>query len=169
MKAGLVGNWFRQLQTLIKERPPRERRVLSMLAWVIAGALFIQVAWTIESNRRSLRGQLPVLAAQADQMRHLARTWRALSATDATPSSARPEFVRQAIDGRLGELGGGIKAQWMTNGELVLKGQADFSAWVRWMAVMHQEHRLAPSRLHARHTDGGVELDATYTLPQASW
>lgn len=168
MMAKQFGAQFAQVRAFIRGRSARERKALLILGLAGALAVFVQVIWTLENNRRSLRHRLPVLALQIEQMKQLAQTRQALLTADTTPAPMSQELARAALERHLAQLGTAIKAQWTPNGDLVLKGYVDFAVWIRWTAKVHEEHRFVMERCQLRALKDGMEVNATYSLARVS-
>lgn len=140
----------------------RDRKALSLLAVVAAIALAGQALWSLEQARTQAARQLPPLAASLEKMRVLVKDWQQLS------EAARPAIdanaARRNVDRRLGELGKGLTGQWNGEGELLIKGQAEFSGWLRWTAAMQQESALRPVSCQLRRNGESIDIEARYRL-----
>lgn len=157
-------HWRTSALAFWQDRAPRERRALAMLGGVMLVALTLQLVWSVESGRRAAQQRVPRLAADAGRMAALGTEWQRLAPDLEAAAGKSPEAARQDIARRLPELGGKLAAQWTADGELALKGEADFAVWTRWTAAMQQENRLVLRRCRVVGKAGGVAIDASYAL-----
>jgi len=161
--ASLKGRW----QIIWQQRSPQEQRALRWLAWILIGALIAQTAWSLEHARRLLQRQLPALAEQVEQAHALRDRWRQLEAGREQQRTPRADTVRGEIAQRLPALGKEVVAEWNAGGELHLKGQVDFSTWLKWVAAVHEDFRLVLSRCRVTASAGGVDVDASFSPAQS--
>ena len=147
-----------------QQRSPSERRALRLLSGILIAALVIQTLWSLEHARRSLSRQLPVLAEQAEKAHALRDTWRQLNAGRETQSSPRADTSRAEAHRRVSELGQAMTAEWTASGELLLKGQADFSVWLKWLAEIHRDYQLVLSQCRVASANSGLaDIEARLT------
>jgi type II secretory pathway component PulM len=158
MKAAVLRSQWRAFW---QRRSAQERRALRLLVWVLAAALSAQAMWSLEQGRRAAARQLAVLAGQAERMDALLHAWRNMTHASDTKDAPRPALVRQEVERRLPELGGGVTAHWAASGELQLKGRTDFAAWLAWIAAMQEENHFVVTRCRVSAAAAGVEIDAS--------
>lgn len=141
-------------------RQERERRALRLLAVVVGAGLAVQLLWSMETQRRSLREQLPKLAAQAETMVAVRAEWQALTASGAGASAPDVSLLRESLTQRLPQLGPGISAQWADDGSLKLSGITQFGEWIQWLAAVQKSERMfvVSTEMHA--DPAGIRIEA---------
>lgn len=159
-----IEHWRARARAFWQHKAPRERRALAALGGVLLAALTLQLAWSVETGRRAQQRLVPRLAADAGRMAALAAEWQNLAADPESSAGKSAAAARQDVNRRLPELGREILAQWTADGELTLKGEADFAIWTRWTAAMQEENRLVLTRSRIVGGTTGVAIDASYTL-----
>jgi len=141
-------------------RQERERRALRLLAVVVLAGLVLQLLWSVESQRRSLREQLPKLAAQAEAMAVLKAEWQLLTAPGALSSAPDLALLRESLTQRLPQLGPGISAQWAGDGSLQLSGVTQYGDWVQWLAAVQKSERMFVLSVQMLADPAGMRVEA---------
>lgn len=156
LKQRLPGAWL----AFWEARQPSERRALRLLALVMLGSLLLQLAWTLEQERRALLEHLPRLAAQAESMTERRTEWRQLSAPGKTAPTADAAMLRESMAQRVLQLGPGIAAQWSPDGTLKLSGTTQLADVLPWFLAVQQAERLFVSNASLQHDPAGIRLEA---------
>lgn len=132
-----------RLRRAYADLAPRERRALILLSGVLGIALLIQLAWSLETVRRTQIRERPAMTARAEQARILADAWTKLNAT---PPPARAADMRADVQRRLSVLGPRVNAEWGADGLLLLRGEVVVATWLEWVGRLQQEQRLVLRR-----------------------
>lgn len=149
-----------KLREFWQARQAREKRALKLMLAVVGVAVVAQLLWSLDSERRKLRDQLPRLAGQAATMAQIKQEWQTLSAAGASTTAPDPALVRESVSQRLAQLGPGIAAQWAGDGTLRLSGQTRFADWVNWLAAVQAAERMFVVSASMRADPAGIRLEA---------
>jgi len=141
-------------------RQERERRALRLLAVVVGAGLAVQLLWSVESQRRSLRDQLPKLAAQVETMAAVRAEWQILTAPGAAAPAPDVALLRESLDQRLPQLGAGISTQWAGDGSLKLAGVTQFGEWIQWLAAVQKSERMFVVSTEMHSDPAGIRIEA---------
>lgn len=145
-------------------RAARERRLLALAAAVVLGGGLIALAEDLVAKRERLARSLPAarlayLGMEQDSLGLAALRER--PALAAPPLAALPDAIRAAAGARE------IEADARTAGNLVeVGGRTTLPALVDWLAALHAEQRLRPSRLELQPagSDGHARFDAVFEV-----
>lgn len=143
---------------------PRERRMLVLAVAVVLGGALISTAEQLAAERERLARSLPAarlayLGMEQDSLGLAALRER--PTPTAPPLAALPDSIRAAASAR------GIEAAARIAGDRVeVGGRATLPALVDWLATLHAEQRLRPTRLElqAAGTDGLARFDAMFEV-----
>lgn len=141
-------------------RQAREKRALKLMLVIVGVALAAQLLWSLDSERRKLRDQLPRLAGQAATMAQIKQEWLTLSAPGASATAPDPALLRDSVNQRLAQLGPGIAAQWAGDGTLRLSGQTRFADWVSWLAAVQGAERMFVVSATVHADSAGIRVEA---------
>ncbi len=145
-------------------RAPRERRLLALAAAVVLGGSLIALAEHLVAERERLARSLPAarlayLGMEQDSLGLAALRERPAPA--ATPPAALPDSIRAAASARAIE----VEAR-MVGDRVEVDGRSTLPALIDWLAALHAEQRLRPSRLELQPvgSDGRARFDAVFEV-----
>lgn len=145
-------------------RAPREHRLLALAAAVVLGGGLIALAEHLVAERERLARSLPAarlayLGMEQDSLGLAALRERPAPA--ATPPAALPDSIHAAASARA------IEAEARITGDRVkVEGRSTLPALIDWLAALHAEQRLRPSRLELQPvgSDGRARFDAVFEV-----
>ena len=151
-----------RLRTWYGARAPRERRLLVLAAAVVLGGTLIAAAERLVNAHERLTLSLPAarlayLGMEQDSLGLAALRER--PAPPAPPLAALPDSIRAAASARA------IEVEARLVGERVeVDGRSTLPALIDWLAALHAEQRLRPSRLELQPvgSDGRARFDAEF-------
>ena len=145
-------------------RAPRERGLLALAAAVVLGGSLIALAEHLVAERERLARSLPAarlayLGMEQDSLGLAALRERPAPA--ATPPAALPDSIRAAASARAIE----VEAR-MVGDRVEVDGRSTLPALIDWLAALHAEQRLRPSRLELQPvgSDGRARFDAVFEV-----
>lgn len=145
-------------------RAPRERRLLLLAAMVLVGSGLVAIAEHLADERERLARSLPAarlayLGMEQDSLGLAALRERPAPA--ATPPAALPDSIRAAASARAIE----VEAR-MVGDRVEVDGRSTLPALIDWLAALHAEQRLRPSRLELQPvgSDGRARFDAVFEV-----
>lgn len=143
---------------------PRERRMLVLAVAVVLGGALISTADQLAAERERLARSLPAarlayLGMEQDSLGLAALRERPAPA--ATPPAALPDSIRAAASARAIE----VEAR-MVGDRVEVDGRSTLPALIDWLAALHAEQRLRPSRLELQPvgSDGRARFDAVFEV-----
>lgn len=147
------------IRQFLAARSPRERAMVRLGALVVSLGVLVSVTeWvTTEYERLSrrlpqARAQLLDMQADAAEMLRLSR----LPAPAEIPLATAAAAARAAADAR------GLKLKMEIGGSgLQIEGSAPFAPLADWLASMHSDQRLRPTRMVMEVQGGEVLVSAT--------
>ncbi len=151
-----------RLRAWYAARVPRERRLLALAAAVVLGGGLIALTEQLVAERERLARSLPAarLAYLAMEQDSLGLATLRERVPPTPPALATlPESIRTAARARA------IEAEARIAGERVeVSGRAALPTLVDWIASLHTELRLRPSRLELQPaaTDGRARFEAVF-------
>jgi general secretion pathway protein M len=146
------------------ERNPREKKLVSVAAAMLAVAVLYSVLWDpAQTNRAQLRAQLPALQSKLARMNAEAQEARTLAgASQAVAPSGRA--LREALIASLTQRGlapthvnvAGSAVQFELK-------NAPFGTWIQWLDDMRKQFKVKVVEAHvtALKADGQVDVNAT--------
>ncbi len=145
-------------------RAARERRLLALPAAVVLGGGLIALAEHLVAERGRLARSLPAarlayLGMEQDSLGLAALRERPAPA--ATPPAALPDSIRAVARARA------IEAEARMVGDRVeVEGHGTLPALIDWLAALHAEQRLRPSRLELQPvgSDGRARFDTVFEV-----
>ena len=151
-----------RLRAWYAARATRERRLLALAAAVVLGGGLIALAEHLVAERERLARSLPAarlayLGMEQDSLGLAAL--REHPAPAANPPAAVPDSIRAAASARA------IEVEARLVGERVeVDGRSTLPALIDWLAALHAEQRLRPSRLELQPvgSDGRARFDAVF-------
>ncbi|MBV2262012.1 MAG: type II secretion system protein M [Thauera sp.] len=153
-----------RLRAWYAARSARERRLLALAAAVVLGGSLIAAAEHLVAERERLTRSLPTarlayLAMEQDSLGLAALRERPAPARP--PLAALPGAIRAAASTR------GIEAEARIAGNLVeVGGRTTLPAAIDWLAAVHAEQRLRPTRLELQPagSDGQARFEAVFEV-----
>ncbi len=152
-----LGAWY-------AARAPRERRLLALAAAVMLGGGLIALAEHLVTERERLARSLPAarlayLGMEQDSL--------GLAALRERPAPTLPAIATMPDSIRAAAAARGIAADARVAGELVeVGGLSTLPALVDWLAALHAEQHLRPSRLELQPvgSDGQARFEAVFEV-----
>ena len=145
---------------------PRERRMLVLAVAVVLGGALISTAEQLAAERERLARSLPAarlayLGMEQDSLGLAALRERPAPA--ATPPAALPDSIRAAASARAIEVE--VEAR-MVGDRVEVDGRSTLPALIDWLAALHAEQRLRPSRLELQPvgSDGRARFDTVFEV-----
>ena len=155
-----------RLRAWYAARATRERRLLALAAAVVLGGGLIALAEHLVAERERLARSLPAarlayLGMEQDSLGLAALRERPAPA--ATPPAALPDSIRAAASARAIEVE--VEAR-MVGDRVEVDGRSTLPALIDWLAALHAEQRLRPSRLELQPvgSDGRARFDAVFEV-----
>lgn len=153
-----------RLEKLWQERAPQERRVIAVVAAVVALLLYVWLLSSAGSARTRLGASVSVLAAQAHRLDRDADELQRLRAQPQTPAAQGD--LRKLVEAQAGAAGLSHALQKIdaadANQVKVVFGAVAFANWLGFIAALEAQHvRLDACRLEALSTPGLVSVTAT--------
>ena len=156
MRAYLRSGW--------QSRSPRERRILLVLAGVMAAACYAWFVYSAGRDRMHLRESVMQLRAQSVLLDAQATELGRLRA--APPATASPMDLRALVQVRIDNAGLASRLTRIDapepNRVIVTFGTLPFADWLAWITSLQaQQVRLERCRIEALSTSGLVSVTAT--------
>ena len=165
----LVETLRRQWERALDKRTGRERVALAIMLVTIAGAIWVQLLWSAHHARARYAVLIAELQTRNDVMRQAAAS---MLAAKAQGIAIRPINAEKALtafaDGLRGAGVAGLAVLPDAQGKVRLSGNAEFDAWVAWLAKTHADYGAQVLRASIEPTGqaGMVKIEATLGLPE---
>ncbi|MBW7861121.1 MAG: type II secretion system protein M [Rhodocyclaceae bacterium] len=153
---------YRLFGRLYAARSPRERGLIRLAAAVIGAALLGSAADWLVTERQRLADRLPATRAQLQQMQDDAAELQRLEMLPAPPDvslAARASAAQAAARTRQLDL----LVEPSGDGSLRVEGSGPFDSMLDWIASMHADQRLRPSRITIESQGARVRIEASFT------
>jgi hypothetical protein len=137
----LVETLRRQWERALDKRTGRERVALAIMLVTIAGAIWVQLLWSAHHARARYAVLIAELQTHNDAMRQAAAS---MLAAKAQGIAIRPIGAEKALtafaDGLRGAGVAGLAVLPDAQGKVRLSGNAEFDAWIAWLAKTHADY-----------------------------
>ena len=159
----------RQWGQALGKRTGRERVALAIMLVTIAGAIWVQLLWSAHHARAGYAVSIGELQTRNNAMRQAAAS---MLAAKVQVIAIRPISAEKALtaftDGLRGAGVSGLAVLPDTQGKVRLSGNAEFDAWVAWLAKAHADYGAQVLRASIEPTGqaGFVKIEATLALPE---
>jgi general secretion pathway protein M len=158
------------LRKLWESRAPRERRVIAVLAAVLAAAAYLLLLHSADRARGQLRTSVAALRTQAALLEQQANEHERLRSTPAPAGSTTDlrTLVQTRVDAA--RLAGALTRLDAPDAEHVqiTFGALSFADWLSWLAALQtQQVRLEAARVEGLSAPGMVSVTATLTRAKA--
>ncbi len=155
---------MKALRRLWQSRPPRERRIIAVLAAILAAACYLLLLHSADRARGQLRASVATLRTQAAVLDQQAAEQQRLRA--APPPTASPGDLRALVQARVdaARLSGALTRMDAPDADhvTIAFGAVSFADWLGWIdALQAQEVRLDTARVEALAAPGMVSASAT--------
>lgn len=158
----------KQLRNLWQARAPQERRIIAVLAAILALALYLWLVQSAGRARLQLGSSVSALRAQASRIERDANELQRLRTTPAaTPSQTDLRTLVQSASAGLSREPPRVESSPDANLIQVGFGAIAFADWLALVAGLQaQQIRLDTCRIEALSTPGLVSVSSTFTRAQ---
>jgi general secretion pathway protein M len=147
------------IRQFLAARSPRERRMVRLAALVVSLGVLVSVTEWASSEYARLSRQLPQARAQLLTMQNDAAELLRLGRLTAPPDIPLATAMAAA---RAAAVTRGLKLSFTISGNgLQIEGSGPFAAITDWLASMHVDQRLRPTRMVMEVQGAEVVISAT--------
>lgn len=164
-----VDSLRRQWERAMSKRTGRERVALLVMVATIVGAMWLQLLWSAHHARSRLVILVAELQTTNGAMRQAAAS---MLAARAQGTAIRPIGADKAVvafgEGLRGAGVAGLAVLPDGQGKIRLAGNAEFDAWIAWLAKAHAEYgvQVLHAAIEPTGQTGMAKIEATLALPE---
>lgn len=151
------------------KRTVRERLALAIMAFTIAGALWVQLLWSAHHARARYASLIAELQTRNDAMRQAAASMIAAKAQSSVIRRVGAERAVALFAEELRVAGiAGLAVLPDAQGRVRLVGTAEFDSWIAWLARTHSEYgtQVLHATIEPATQPGVVKIEVTMALPE---